>query len=349
MQADIEPHVASQRVRAQAGERILDIRGLTVDFRGDNRLFFSRGRPIRVLDGLNLSMAPGETVGVVGESGSGKTTLLMSLLRLIPATAGEVLFQGQDVLQASGRALQKLRRDVQVVFQNPFSSLDPRMNVLELVSEPLRVHSALSADERRARVVELLDDVGLPRRFMTAYAHEVSGGQGQRVALARALALSPKMLLFDEPTSSLDVSVQAQVLNLLMDLRERHNLTYLFVSHDLGVVRHISDRIVVMYLGEIIEDGLAGQVFEHGSHPYTQALLSANALAGGARATQLIGGSVPSFADPPAGCRFHTRCPYVFDVCRSVSPAAIHVDASHFARCHLLDPTIEKPDANRPQ
>lgn len=321
---------------------ILDIRGLTVDFRGDNRLFFSRGQRIRILDGLNLSVAVGETVGVVGESGSGKTTLLMSLLRLIPATAGEVRFQGIDVLNAGGRQLQKLRRDLQVVFQNPFSSLDPRMNVMELVSEPLRVHAALSANDRRDRVAELLADVGLPRYFMTSFAHELSGGQGQRVALARALALSPKMLLFDEPTSSLDVSVQAQVLNLLLDLRERHGLTYLFVSHDLGVVRHISDRILVMYLGEIIEDGPAAQVFERASHPYTQALLAANDLSGDVSAG-LIRGSVPSFAEPPPACRFHTRCPYVFDTCKVVPPLAISVDVTHHARCHLLDPAIEKP------
>lgn len=344
----------SEQVTTEASEGgsapapILDIRGLSVQFRGDNRLLLGRGTPIKVLDGLNLSVAEGETVGVVGESGSGKTTLLMSLLRLIPANEGRVVFQGQDVLAASGRQLQKLRRQIQVVFQNPFSSLDPRMNVFDLVGEPLRVHTAMSAAERRDRVAELLQDVGLPRHYMASFAHELSGGQGQRVALARALALSPKMLLFDEPTSSLDVSVQAQVLNLLMDLRERHGLTYLFVSHDLGVVRHISDRIVVMYLGEIIEDGPASPVFENAGHPYTQAILSANALSSDVSAG-LIRGSVPSFANPPPGCRFHTRCPYVFDACRTVSPAAIHVDSAHWARCHLLDPAIPKPTAERDQ
>jgi oligopeptide/dipeptide ABC transporter ATP-binding protein len=222
------------------------------------------------------------------------------------------------------------------------------MNVLELVSEPLRVHTAMSTSKRRERVIELLADVGLPRHFLTAFAHELSGGQGKRVAMARALALSPKMLLFDEPTSSLDVSVQAQVLNLLMDLRDRHGLTYLFVSHDLGVVRHISDRIVVMYLGEVIEDGPASRVFGNASHPYTQAVLSANALSGDLGAA-LIRGSVPSFSDPPPGCRFHTRCPYVFDACRVISPAAIRVDGSHTARCHLLDPTIDRPPAPQVQ
>jgi peptide/nickel transport system ATP-binding protein len=320
---------------------ILEIRGLTVEFRGDSRLLFVRGRPIRVLDRLNLSISHGETVGVVGESGSGKTTLLMSLLRLIPATAGKVLFSGQDVLSASGRRLQELRREIQVVFQNPFSSLDPRMNVLELVSEPLRVHTGMSRVRRRERVAGLLEDVGLPRHFMSAFPHELSGGQGQRVALARALALSPKVILFDEPTSSLDVSVQAQVLNLLMDLRERHGLTYLFVSHDLGVVRHVSDRIVVMYLGEIIEDGPASRLFAEAAHPYTQALLSANALSS-PTGTGLIRGSVPSFAAPPPGCRFHTRCPYAFEPCDSISPVAIEVGEAHSARCHLNDPSIAR-------
>jgi oligopeptide/dipeptide ABC transporter ATP-binding protein len=321
---------------------ILEVRGLTVDYRGDSRLFISRAQRVKILENLNLSVASGETVGVVGESGSGKTTLLMSVLRLIPAAAGEVRFQGTDVLRAKGRDLNKVRRDIQVVFQNPFSSLDPRMDVLDLVSEPLRVHTSLSASERRDRVSELLQDVGLPAAFMNSFPHELSGGQGQRVAMARALALSPKMLLFDEPTSSLDVSVQAQVLNLLMDLKDRHGLTYLFVSHDLGVVRHISDRIVVMYLGEIVEDGPASKVFGEASHPYTQAVLAANALSSDAE-SGLIRGSVPSFADPPPGCRFHTRCPYAFDACRSISPANIAVDITHHARCHLLDATIEKP------
>jgi oligopeptide/dipeptide ABC transporter ATP-binding protein len=330
--------------RAAGASPILEIVGLTVDFRGDNRLLLGRSSRVRVLDGLNLSVTVGETVGVVGESGSGKTTLLMSLLRLIPASAGQVRFQGQDVLRASGGQLQKLRRDIQVVFQNPFSSLDPRMSVLELIAEPLRVHTKMSTNERRDRVIELLEDVGLPRHFMTSFAHELSGGQGQRVAMARALSLNPKMLLFDEPTSSLDVSVQAQVLNLLMDLRDRHGLTYLFVSHDLGVVRHISDRIVVMYLGEIVEDGPAVDVFGRAGHPYTQAVLSANALSADSGAG-LIRGSVPSFTDPPPGCRFHTRCPYVFDACRSVVPAPIPIGPSHSARCHLLDPTIPKPEA----
>jgi oligopeptide/dipeptide ABC transporter ATP-binding protein len=325
---------------------LLEIRGLTVDYDADSRRLLAPRTRIRVLDGLNLAISGGETLGVVGESGSGKTTLLMSLLRLIPATSGKVLFDGVDVLSARGSELKQLRREIQVVFQNPFSSLDPRMSVEDLVAEPLRVHTHLSVSERRERVRELLDDVGMPNHFMVAFAHELSGGQAQRVALARALALKPRVILLDEPTSSLDVSVQAQVLNLLMDLRERHGLTYMFVSHDLGVVRHVSDRIVVMYLGEIIERGPAALVFADGSHPYTQALLSANALevAGESR---LIKGSVPSFASPPSGCRFHPRCPYAFEPCPVVVPGAIEVGDAHSARCHLLDPAL-RPDPRPP-
>jgi oligopeptide/dipeptide ABC transporter ATP-binding protein len=315
---------------------ILDIRQLSVTFKGDHRFLFARGTPVTVLSDLNLSVGEGETVGVVGESGSGKTTLLLSLLRLIPAAGGEVLFRGEDVLQASGNRLRQLRREIQVVFQNPFSSLDPRMNALELVGEPLRVHLRQTSTERRARIEELLDAVGIPNRLLGAYPHELSGGQAQRVAMARALALSPRMLLFDEPTSSLDVSVQAQVLNLLMDLRERFRLTYLFVSHDLGVVRHLSDRIVVMYLGEIIEDGPAARLFERPDHPYTQALLAANALSAERNGGLILQGSVPSFADPPSGCRFHPRCPYAFEPCPVQRPGETRVEASHVVRCHLV-------------
>jgi oligopeptide/dipeptide ABC transporter ATP-binding protein len=321
---------------------LIDIRGLTVDYDADSRRLIGRRRRVRVLHDLNLSIGAGETLGVVGESGSGKTTLLMSLLRLIPATAGEVLFDGLDVLTARRAALKRLRREIQVVFQNPFSSLDPRMSVEDLIGEPLQVHAGMSRQQRRDRVGELLEDVGLPNHYMIAFAHELSGGQAQRVALARALALNPRVILFDEPTSSLDVSVQAQVLNLLMDLRQRYGLTYLFVSHDLGVVRHISDRIVVMYLGEIIERGPASRVFSNGAHPYTQALLSANALSAEGE-DRLIRGSVPSFADPPTGCRFHPRCPHAFEPCPTIVPGSTHLSSQHSARCHLLDP------ASRPQ
>jgi oligopeptide/dipeptide ABC transporter ATP-binding protein len=288
---------------------------------------------------LNLSVTVGETVGVVGESGSGKTTLLMSLLRLIPASAGQVRFQGQDVLRASGGQLQKLRRDIQVVFQNPFSSLDPRMSVLELIAEPLRVHTKMSTNERRDRVIELLEDVGLPRHFMTSFAHELSGGQGQRVAMARALSLNPKMLLFDEPTSSLDVSVQAQVLNLLMDLRRRFGLTYLFISHDLHVVLHMSDRVAVMYLGEIVEIGARDSIHREPKHPYTQGLLSAIPVADPTRRRDRIvpKGEVASGLEVPVGCRFHPRCPAAFDRCRVERPAPRAVGPGHQAACHLYD------------
>jgi oligopeptide/dipeptide ABC transporter ATP-binding protein len=222
------------------------------------------------------------------------------------------------------------------------------MNVFALVSEPLRLHTALSTSERRSKVAELLDDVGMEPRFMEAFAHELSGGQAQRVALARALALSPAILLLDEPTSSLDVSVQAQVLNLLIELRKRHGLTYLFVSHDLGVIRHISDRIVVMYLGEVVEDGPAAGVLAKPAHPYTQALFRASGLGVRDDHAGLIGGGVPTFTEPPAGCRFHPRCPFAFDLCETTPPQFAEAGGNHKAACHLLDSEATQPASRAP-
>jgi peptide/nickel transport system ATP-binding protein len=285
---------------------LLEIDRLSADYRG-RRGLLRRGTPTRILEDFELEVRRGETLGLVGESGCGKTTLLLSLLRLVPARAGRVLLDGEDVLAADREGLQRLRRDAQVVFQNPFSSLDPRMTVLELVAEPLRLQGTHERAARRSAVVELLDAVGLGEQLLGSRPRQLSGGQAQRVAIARAIALRPKLLVLDEPTSALDVSVQAQVLNLLLDLQREFDMTYLFVSHDLRVVQHVSDRIAVMYLGELVELGRTEDVFSAPAHPYTQALLAAGLEADSRTGAARARGSVPRFTEPPSGCRFHPR------------------------------------------
>jgi len=282
---------------------LVRVRGLEKVFRADRR-------PVRAVAGVDLDILPGEVHALVGESGSGKTTLARCILRLIEPTAGTVEVDGRDVARLRGGDLRALRREMQLVFQDPQGSLDPRMSVLELVAEPIRTHLRPGRGSLQPTVLELLDGVGLARRHLDRRPHELSGGQCQRVAIARALALKPRLLVLDEPTSALDVSVQAQILNLLLDLRARHGLTYLLISHDLGVVRHLSDRISVMYLGRVVERTSADVVFEDARHPYTRALLASvpDVAAAGTRRPALIRGDPPSPADPPLGCPFHPRC-----------------------------------------
>jgi len=263
---------------------------------------------IRALDGVSLHIGEGEAYGLVGESGSGKTTLARCLLRLTDATAGRIEVEGRDITNLSGGDLRRLRREVQVVFQDPVGSLDPRARVGDVVAEPLRTHEPGGAKDREARVLALLEEVGLAKRHLERRAHELSGGQCQRVAIARALALRPRLLVLDEPTSALDVSVQAQILNLLVDLRAQHGLTYLLISHDLGVVRYLCDRIGVMYLGRLVEEGPASHALEAPSHPYTRALLSARPSVDADATPILMRGDPPSLTDPPPGCPFHPRC-----------------------------------------
>ena len=293
---------------------------------------------VRAVDDVCFEIDEGETFGLVGESGSGKTTTGRCILRLIEPTSGDVLFKGRDVLKLSRGDLRRLRRDMQIVFQDPYSSLDPRMRVQDIVEEPLVIHRLGDKAARRARVGELFELVGLNPDHLRRYPHEFSGGQRQRIGLARALALNPSLIVADEPVSALDVSVQAQVLNLLMDLRRRLGLTYLFISHDLHVVLHMSDRVAVMYLGEIVELGPRAAIQHAPKHPYTRVLLSAVPVADPTlRRDRIVpAGEVASPLAMPSGCRFHPRCPFVIDRCRVEVPALREVGSGHQAACHLI-------------
>lgn len=319
-------------------EILLDIKGLTMEYMTYGGLFGRHKQTIRVLDGVDLQLFKGETLGLVGESGCGKSTLGNCIMRFIKPTAGEVIYAGSDILKRDKKELRALRRDMQMVFQNPHASLNPRMRIFDVVAEPLHTHTKMSRQDMAARVVELLLEVGLSDEYMSRYPHQLSGGQAQRVVLARALALNPSFLVLDEPTSALDVSVQAQIINLLVKLQKQHHLTYIFISHDLSVVQHISDRIGVMYLGQIVELAQSQAIFVNPQHPYTQALLSATLVPDPDEQTEVIilQGNVPSPANPPSGCRFHTRCPEVMDKCRTKAPPAYGSNA-HWATCHLQE------------
>jgi len=294
---------------------------------------------VRAVDGVDLTVAPAETVGLVGESGSGKSTLGRLLLRLLAPTSGTVAFDGTDVTGQSDRGLRSLRKDLQVVFQDPYSSFDPLATIGNSLAEPMRNHLDLSAADREERIGELLAMVRLDPDHRNRYPREFSGGQLQRAAIARALAVSPRLLVLDEPVSSLDVSIQADVVNLLDDLRDRLGLAYLFIAHDLALVRHASDRIAVMYLGRIVEEGPADAVYDRPKHPYTEALLSAIPVPHPARERQreriVLQGDIPSPAAPPSGCRFHTRCRYAFEPCRTEDPPVFTAPDGATVACHL--------------
>jgi oligopeptide/dipeptide ABC transporter ATP-binding protein len=319
-------------------EVLVDIKSLTVEFAYSSGLIRRRQTRVRVLADFDLQIFRGETLGIVGESGCGKTTLANALARFIRPTAGQILFEDQDIVTMEGSDLRRARRSIQTVFQNPFNSLNPRMTVLQLVGEPLITHTPLRAEALKKRVLELLEEVGLTSDHLNRHPHELSGGQAQRVAIARALSLNPRLLLLDEPTSALDVSVQAQVVNLLEKLQRQYNLTYLFISHSLGVVQHISDRIAVLYLGETVEVATRDEIFSSPQHPYTKALFSSTPIPDpdSGRERIILEGSVPSLSAPPSGCRFHTRCPFVMDICKIEKPAPHWVKPDHWAACHLL-------------
>jgi oligopeptide/dipeptide ABC transporter ATP-binding protein len=322
---------------------LLEARGLIKHYDVGTGGFFRRTRtPLRAVDGVDLTIEQGETLGLVGESGCGKSTLGRLLIRLIPATQGQVVFDGLEITSLGARALRSARRGMQIVFQDPFGALNPRMSVEDAIMEPLLIHGSRRDVVSRDAVSRMLEMVGLPTSARYRFPHEFSGGQRQRIGIARALILRPKLVVCDEPVSALDVSVQAQIVNLLSDLQRELGLTYLFIAHDLGVVKHISSRVAVMYLGKIVEIADKRAIYAQPSHPYTQALLAAVPVThpsqrrrGSARHTR-IEGDIPTALAPPPGCRFHTRCPHVMPICRIKEPQMRVAAAGHQAACHLL-------------
>jgi len=300
-------------------------------------IFLKEIASVKAVDGVNIAIKPGETLGLVGESGCGKTTLGRAILRLEEPTAGTILFEGENILAYDNRQMRLVRKKMQIIFQDPFSSLNPRKTVAQIIGEPLLIHGMKNRKARDERVKYLMTVVGLRQEQMRRYPHMFSGGQRQRIGVARALALNPKLIVCDEAVSALDVSIQAQVLNLLKDLQGEFGLTYLFISHDLHVVEHISDRVAVMYLGKIVELASSKSLYRRPLHPYSQALLSASPMPDPKRKHQriILKGDVPSPIDPPPGCRFHTRCIYTKDICSSEEPPLREIASHHLAACHF--------------
>jgi oligopeptide transport system ATP-binding protein len=334
----------------QSKENILEVRSLVKHFPITSGIIFQKQvGAVKAVDDISFGIRRGETLGLVGESGCGKTTTGRTILRLIEPTSGEVVFEGKNVAGLSKDELRDMRKDMQIIFQDPYSSLNPRMTVGDIIAEPLRVHKHFSGKGLEKRVQELLDVVGLSAFHARRFPHEFSGGQRQRIGIARALAVDPKFIVCDEPVSALDVSIQAQVIDLLQDLQREYGLTYLFIAHDLGVVKHISDRVAVMYLGKIVELADKHTLYAEPKHPYTQALLSAIPVPDPTvkKRRIILQGDVPSPINPPAGCRFHTRCPHVMDICRRIEPEWLNSgteDEPHYVACHLVTQAQSKKE-----
>ncbi len=318
-------------------ENLMEVKNLKKYFtlRGG---FLSRAvGEIRAVDGVSFSIRPKETLGLVGESGSGKTTVARALSRLSPITDGQVLFEGRDIFKLGRKELRKLRRRLQIIFQDPHASLNPRMSVEDIVGEAMIIHHLAKGPEKREKIVGLLEIVGLSAHYLGRYPHEFSGGERQRIGIARALAVDPRLIVCDEPVSALDVSIQAQVINLLKDLQRRFGLSYLFIAHDLSVVRYIADRVAVMYLGKIVELASRDRLYTSSQHPYTEVLLSAVPIPDPTvdRHRIVLKGEMPSAVNPPSGCYFHPRCPYTEPICRQKSPELDDLGKEHWVACHL--------------
>lgn len=343
-----EQRAQRQEAAAEAAHHEVSANGTLLDVRGLKKyfpitqgiLFQHKVADVKAVDGLSFFVREGETLGLVGESGCGKSTTGRTILQLYKPTEGEVLFRGKDLSKLSGEELRHMRADMQMIFQDPYASLNPRMTVGDIIGEPLEVHNIAKGREKKERVQELLQTVGLNPYFINRYPHEFSGGQRQRIGVARALAVNPDFIVCDEPISALDVSIQAQIINLLEELQDKFHLTYLFIAHDLSVVRHISDRIAVMYLGKIMELTDRKTLYENPLHPYTRALLSAvpipDPVIEEKRERIILVGDVPSPINPPKGCRFHTRCPLAIPICKQVEPEWRDVGGNHWVACHVV-------------
>lgn len=325
-------------------EYLLKVEELSKHFSVKSGIFNKQAGAVKAVDHVSFHVKRGETLGIVGESGCGKSTTGRLLMRLLEATEGSIMFEDQEITKMSKQQLRKVRRDIQMVFQDPYASLNPRHTIQKILEEPLIVHGVRDKRERTKRVLEMLEVVGLNSSYLKRYPHQFSGGQRQRIGIARALMTKPKLIIADEPVSALDVSIQAQVLNLLKDIQTEFGLTYIFIAHDLGVVRHISDRVAVMYLGKIVEITDSELLYENPLHPYTKALLSSVPIPDPVIKREMIAltGEIPSASNPPPGCAFHTRCSHCFDLCKQENPKLSCVEPGHYAACHLYGEGIDK-------
>lgn len=317
-------------------ETLIQVKNLSMNYPVQSDFLNNTKEYIHALDKVSLDIYKGEVLGLVGESGCGKSTLGKSILRLIEPS-GTILYENENILDKSNKELKSFRRKAQMIFQNPYSSLDPRMKIFDILKEPLLIHGIKDKKTIKEKILKIANLTGVDEESLTRYPHEFSGGQRQRIAIARALVLEPDFLVADEPVSALDVSIQAQIIKLLIDLKEKLNLTILFVSHDLGVIKYISDRIAVMYLGNIVETSSSKELFDSPKHPYTKALISAVPSVGAKTNYMKLDGDLPSPKNPPSACKFHTRCPLVMDICKNIAPEFIKFSDTHFAKCHLFD------------